>query len=58
MLIRIGATVRYRAHTGKKQVLSMRSKEVRCVCPFLKEKVIYRAVYLKLSPRAIPPNEA
>ncbi|MFZ2410301.1 MAG: SUMF1/EgtB/PvdO family nonheme iron enzyme, partial [Candidatus Methanoperedens sp.] len=45
----IGATVRYKDHQWKKHVEEMRPKEVHCVCPFLKEKSIKRADFLRLS---------
>ncbi|MFZ3060317.1 MAG: formylglycine-generating enzyme family protein [Candidatus Methanoperedens sp.] len=45
----IGATVRYKDHQWKKHVEQMRPKEVHCVCPFLKEKPITRADFLRLS---------
>ncbi len=45
----ISATVRYKDHKWKKYTEEMRSKEVHCVCPFLKEKSITRADFLKLS---------
>lgn len=45
----IGATVRYKDHQWKKHVEQMRPKEVHCVCPFLKEKSITRADFLRLS---------
>ncbi|MCZ7398675.1 MAG: type IV pilin [Candidatus Methanoperedens sp.] len=45
----IGATVRYKDHQWKKHLEQMRPKEVHCVCPFLKEKPITRADFLRLS---------
>ncbi|MFA4957835.1 MAG: SUMF1/EgtB/PvdO family nonheme iron enzyme [Candidatus Methanoperedens sp.] len=45
----ISATVRYKDHQWKKHTEEMRSKEVHCVCPFLKEKSITRAEFLRLS---------
>src|SRR5450759_1987655 len=45
----IGATVIYKDHQWKKHTEEMRSKEVHCVCPFLKEKPITRAVFLESS---------
>ncbi len=45
----IGATVPYKDYKWKKHTEEMRPKEVHCVCPFLKEKSITRADFLKLS---------
>ncbi len=45
----INALISYKDHTGKKHALHMRPKEVHCVCPFLKEKSITRAEFLRLS---------
>lgn len=45
----IGSTVIYKDHMWKKHTEEMRSKEVHCVCPFLKEKSITRAVFLESS---------
>ncbi len=45
----IGATVLYKDHQWKKHTVEMRPKEVHCVCPFLKEKSITRADFLRLS---------
>ncbi|MCZ7381566.1 MAG: type IV pilin N-terminal domain-containing protein [Candidatus Methanoperedens sp.] len=45
----LGATVRYKDHQWKKHVEEMRPKEVHCVCPFLKEKSITRADFLRMS---------
>ncbi len=45
----IGATILYKDHQWKKHTVEMRPKEVHCVCPFLKEKSITRADFLRLS---------
>ncbi len=45
----IGATVIYKDHQWKKHTEEMRPKEVHCVCPFLREKSITRAEFLRLS---------
>ncbi|MBU4223448.1 MAG: PQQ-binding-like beta-propeller repeat protein [Euryarchaeota archaeon] len=45
----IGATVIYKDHTGNKQTLHMRPKEVHCVCPFLKEKPMSEGEYSRLA---------
>lgn len=45
----IGATVIFKDHTGNKQTLHMRPKEVHCVCPFLKEKPISEGEYSRLA---------
>ncbi|RZN40283.1 MAG: hypothetical protein EF813_03420 [Methanosarcinales archaeon] len=44
----IGAIVLYRDHQWNRHTLEMQSKEVHCVCPFLKEKSITRAEFLTL----------
>ncbi len=45
----IGATVIYKDPQWKKHTEEMRPKEVHCVCPFMREKAITRADFLKLS---------
>jgi len=45
----INALITYKDHTGKKQTLHMRSKEVHCVCPFLKEKPMSEDEYSRLA---------
>lgn len=45
----INALITYKDHTGKKQTLHMRPKEVHCVCPFLKEKPMSEGEYSKLA---------
>ncbi|MBU3968249.1 MAG: TPM domain-containing protein [Euryarchaeota archaeon] len=45
----INALITYKDHTGKKQTLHMRPKEVHCVCPFLKEKPISEGEYSRLA---------
>ena len=45
----LGAIIHYRDHTWEKHVVTMRPKEVHCVCPFLKEKVMTRGEFLELS---------
>src|SRR5574341_1990879 len=45
----IGATVIYKDSQWKKHTEEMRPKEVHCVCPFLKEKSLTRAEFLRLS---------
>lgn len=44
----IGATIRYKDHKWEKHTIDMRPKEIHCVCPFLKEKIITRSDFLKL----------
>jgi hypothetical protein len=46
---KIDATIRYKDHTGKKQTLEMRSKEVHCVCPFLKAKPLREGEFAQLA---------
>ncbi len=45
----INALITYKDHTGKKQTLHMRPKEVHCVCPFLKEKPLGEGEYSRLA---------
>ncbi len=45
----INALITYKDHTGKKQTLHMRPKEVHCVCPFLKEKTMSEGEYSRLA---------
>jgi hypothetical protein len=45
----INALITYKDHTGKKQTLHMRPKEVHCVCPFLKEKPMSEGEYSGLA---------
>ena len=45
----INALITYKDHTGKKQTLHMRPKEVHCVCPFLKEKPMSEGEYSRLA---------
>ncbi|MDP3103389.1 MAG: TPM domain-containing protein [Candidatus Methanoperedens sp.] len=45
----INALITYKDHTGKKQTLNMRPKEVHCVCPFLKEKPVSEGEYSRLA---------
>ncbi len=45
----INALITYKDHTGKKQTLHMRPKEVHCVCPFLKEKPLNEGEYSRLA---------
>ncbi len=45
----INALITYKDHTGKKQTLQMRPKEVHCVCPFLKVKTISEGEYSRLA---------
>ncbi|MDP3105454.1 MAG: hypothetical protein Q8M95_12720 [Candidatus Methanoperedens sp.] len=45
----INTIITYKDHTGKKQTLHMRPKEVHCVCPFLKEKPISEGEYSRLA---------
>jgi len=45
----INAIITYKDHTGKKQTLHMRPKEVHCVCPFLKEKPMSEGEYSRLA---------
>ncbi len=44
----INALITYKDHTGKKQTLNMRPKEVHCVCPFLREKPMSEGEYSRL----------
>jgi len=46
---RIDATVIYKDHTGEKQTVQMRPKEVHCVCPFLKEKAMREGEFSELA---------
>ena len=46
---KIGATVIYKDHTGKKQAVQMRAKEAHCVCPFLKEKAMREGEFAELA---------
>lgn len=46
---KIGATVIYKDHTGEKQAVQMRAKEVHCVCPFLKEKAMREGEFAELA---------
>lgn len=45
----INALITYKDHTGKKQTLHVRPKEVHCVCPFLKEKPMSEGEYSRLA---------
>ncbi|MCJ7625094.1 MAG: hypothetical protein MUO76_16460, partial [Anaerolineaceae bacterium] len=45
----IEATIMYRDHKWEKHVVTMRPKEVHCVCPFLKEKTITQNEFYDLS---------
>ncbi|TFH44560.1 MAG: hypothetical protein E4G94_03510 [ANME-2 cluster archaeon] len=45
----IEATILYRDHKWEKHVVTMRPKEVHCVCPFLKEKTITQNEFYDLS---------
>ncbi|MBU4223539.1 MAG: Ig-like domain-containing protein [Euryarchaeota archaeon] len=45
----INALITYKDHTGKKQTLHMRPKEVHSVCPFLKEKPMSEGEYSRLA---------
>jgi hypothetical protein len=45
----INALISYKDHTGKKQTIHMRPKEVHCVCPFLKEKPMSEGEYSRLT---------
>jgi plastocyanin len=45
----INALITYKDHTGKKQTIHMRPKEVHCVCPFLKEKPMSEGEYSRLA---------
>jgi len=45
----INALITYKNHTGKKQTIHMRPKEVHCVCPFLKEKPMGEGEYSRLA---------
>ncbi len=47
----IEATAFYRDHTGKKQTIQMRPKEVHCVCPFLKGKAMREGEFAELADR-------
>lgn len=44
----VGALIRYRDHEWEKKSLEMLPKEIYCVCPFLKEKVIKKSDFLNL----------
>lgn len=44
----LGATVLYKDHEWNRQTVTIRPKEVHCVCPFLKEKSMSRAEFLSL----------
>lgn len=46
---KIGATVSYRDHKWEKHILDMHPKEVNCIYPFLKEKLITLSDFLKLA---------
>jgi hypothetical protein len=46
---KIAATIIYKDHTGEKQALQMRPKEVHCVCPFLKEKAMREGEFAELA---------
>lgn len=45
----IEATILYRDHKWEKHVVTMRPREVHCVCPFLKEKAITQNEFCDLS---------
>jgi len=46
---KIDATIRYKDHTGKKQTIEMRPKEVHCVCPFLRPKPLREGEFAELA---------
>ena len=46
---KIDATIVYKDHTGKKQTVQMRPKEVHCVCPFLRERAMREGEFAKLA---------
>ena len=46
---KIDATIFYKDHTGKKQTVEMRPKEVHCVCPFLREKAMREGEFAELA---------
>jgi tetratricopeptide (TPR) repeat protein len=46
---KIDATVVYKNHTGQRQAVQMRPKEVHCVCPFLKEKAMREGEFAELA---------
>ena len=46
---KIDATITYKDHTGEKQAVQMRPKEVHCVCPFLKEKAMREGEFAELA---------
>ncbi len=48
----IGATIIHKDHTGKKHTVQMRSKEVHCVCPFLKGKAMTSGEFAKLADKS------
>jgi len=45
----IDASIFYKDHTGRKQTVQMRPKEVHCVCPFLKEKAMREGEFAELA---------
>ena len=46
---KIDATIFYKDHTGSSQNVSMRPKEVHCVCPYLKEKPMREGEFAQLA---------
>jgi len=46
---KIGTTILYKDHTGKKQTVQMRPKEVHCVYPFLREKALREGEFAQLA---------
>ena len=49
---KIDAIVRYKDHTGETHTVQMRSKEVHCVCPFLKEKPMHEGEFAELAAKS------
>jgi len=49
---KIDAIVRYKDHTGETHTVQMRSKEVHCVCPFLKEKPMQEGEFAELAAKS------
>ena len=46
--VKIGATIRYKDHTGKRYTIEMYPKEVHCVCPFLMGKQMAKSEFFEL----------
>jgi len=46
---KIDAIIVYKDHTGKKQAVQMRPKEVHCVCPFLRERAMREGEFAELA---------